>query len=107
MVYVNEIARQAMMAELKPNFPLGSIIVREKFQTEKSTTPALLSVMIKRAKGFSSGDNDWEFIVADGAEGKLQLREKTINCMSCHSSRIESDYVFRDSLSRDVRLKLH
>ena len=107
MVYVNELARQPMLTERKPSFPQGSIIVREKLETETSTTPALLSVMIKREKGFSLGDNDWEFIVADGAEGKLQLRERTINCMRCHSSQIESDYVYRYSLSRDDRLKLH
>lgn len=103
VVYVNELARQAMLNEKKPAFPVGSIIVREKLETDTSTKPQLLSVMIKRAKGFNKDAGDWEYIVADSSKGKTQVLEKKINCLSCHSSQAESDYVYRKYLPENVR----
>ncbi|MBC7911916.1 MAG: cytochrome P460 family protein [Pyrinomonadaceae bacterium] len=105
VVYVNELARQAMLNEKKPAFPVGSIIVREKLETEASTTPQRLSVMIKRAKGFNKNEGDWEYIVADSSKDKTQALEKKINCLSCHGKQAESDYVFRSYLAEDVLSK--
>jgi hypothetical protein len=102
VVYVNQIARKPMLTEKKPSFPQGSIIVREKLETETSATPALLSVMIKREKGFSPGNGDWEYIVADEADGKLQMLERKIDCTGCHSSQIEHDYVFRTYMPEPI-----
>jgi len=106
VVYVNDIARQAMLTRQRPSFPVGSVIVREKLRTETSTTPSLLSVMIKREKGFSPGSGDWEFIVSDLAEGQLQQRQLKIDCMSCHGKQNEDDYVFRTYLPDEARQKL-
>ncbi len=105
VVYVNDLARQAMLNEKKPVFPVGSIIVREKLETETSTKPQLLSVMIKRAKGFNKDAGDWEYFVADSSKDKTQVLEKKINCLSCHRSQAESDYVYRQYLTEEIRSK--
>lgn len=104
VVYVNELAREAMMGAREPRFPVGSIIVREKLSTPESTEPQLLSIMIKREKGYDRAGGDWEFIVADNPEGKLRRLEKKINCLSCHGAQSGNDYVFRTYLPEKFRV---
>lgn len=104
VVYVNETAQQAMLQQKKPNFLVGSIIVRERPSSPDSTTPQLVSAMVKRQKGFNSSSGDWEFLVAESSAGKTQMQEKKVNCLSCHENQRESDFVFRTYLPEAVRL---
>jgi hypothetical protein len=92
-----------MVQATNPKFPIGSIIVREKLPTEDSAAPELLSVMIKRKKGFNQGEGDWEFIVLDNKSGKARMLKKSVDCLSCHGKQRESDFVFRTYLTEDAR----
>ena len=38
-VYVNDIGRQAMLEQVKPRFPIGSVIVKEKLPDKASQAP--------------------------------------------------------------------
>ena len=105
-VYVNESGRRAMMEQASPKFPEGSVIVKEKLSEPSSQTPELLTVMIKREKGFNPESGDWEYAVFDGTATKLESRGKLGNCQSCHLSFPHSDYVFRTYLPDDIRNKL-
>lgn len=105
-VYVNEIGRQAMMSEIKPAFPEGSIIVKEKLLAADSASPELLTVMVKREKGFNQESGDWEYMVVDGEQTKIEGRGKLANCQSCHALQSKTDYVFRSYLPEDVRQSL-
>lgn len=114
VVYVNTIARQAMMLEKEPRFPIGSIIVREKLASATATEPQLLSIMLKREKGFNPAGGDWEFVVAKPSEAQLQKLEperqlqkleRAVNCLSCHGQQQAADFVFRTYLPEDVRAK--
>jgi cytochrome P460 len=104
-VYVNEVGRPAMMEQAKPSFPEGSVIVKEKLTDKSSQTPELLTVMIKRAKGFNNESGDWEYMVVDGTGTKIEAQGKLENCQGCHQAKPNSDYVFRTYLPYDVRLK--
>lgn len=106
-----------MMTAKKPSFPVGTIIVREKIaakiyfdeikKTDKDERkPELLAVMVKREKGFNPQNKDWEFLVIDGAATKIQQREKTGSCQTCHAQQKADDFVFRTYLSDDVKNKL-
>ena len=95
-----------MMSQMKPNFPEGSIIVKEKLLTRDSTSPELLTVMVKREKGFNQESGDWEYMVVDGEQTKVEGRGKLANCQSCHVLQSETDYVFRSYLPEDVRQSL-
>ena len=64
------------IAKDKPVFPAGSMIVREKLLKAEDTTPELVTVMLKREKGFSRKTSDWEYFVIDGALSKVKLSEK-------------------------------
>jgi hypothetical protein len=105
-VYVNAIGQDAMMLNAKPRFPIGSIIVKEKVLNKIGDKVELLTAMVKRESGFNSGSGDWEYLVLDGTGANVEARGKLANCQSCHSTRKETDYVFRSYLANEVRAKL-
>lgn len=105
-VYVNDVGRKAMMEQAKPAFPIGSIIVKEKLPDKTSQSPELLTVMIKKEKGFNPQSGDWEYLVVDGSGQSVQERGKLETCQSCHLSTPQTDYIFRSYLPYAVRDKL-
>lgn len=94
VVYVNSLAREAVSAEPSIQFPRGSIIVREKLFQADDKQPLHLTVMIKRARGFNSAANDWEFLAVDGAMTKILERQKKGSCLECHASQRARDFVY-------------
>jgi hypothetical protein len=76
VIYVNDAARQALVDEKK------------------------------HERGFNPKANDWEFLVIDGDASRIQRREKTGDCLACHSQQKNTDFVFRSYLPEDVRRKL-
>lgn len=94
VVYANSLARQLMKAEAPLQFPRGSIIVREKLSKAEDSQPELLTVMIKRERGFNRAANDWEFLLVDGAATKVLERQKKGSCLDCHVSQKQRDFVY-------------
>lgn len=94
VVYVNNLARYAIRAEAPVQFPRGSIIVREKLGKADDAQPQLLTVMIKRARGFNPKGNDWEFLAVDGDMTKILERQKKGSCLDCHASQRQRDFVY-------------
>jgi hypothetical protein len=96
-VYANETAMPAM---IKGNirFGPGSIIVREKLWRVDSTSPALVTAMFKRERGFSPETHDWEFFVIDRGLMRIKDRDTVGNCASCHITAKETDWVFKTYL---------
>jgi hypothetical protein len=105
-VYVNDIGRAAMLEQKSPAFPEGSIIVKEKLSEKSSQAPELMTVMIKRGKGFNPASGDWEYMVVDGTGTQVMARGKLDNCQSCHRGKPGTDYVFRNYLPDEVTSKL-
>lgn len=104
-VYVNELGRQAMMTERNPKFAVGSVIVKEKLLPDKRDAPELLTVMLKRERGYNPASGDWEYMVVDGTGTKIEARGKLENCQACHISRKDSGFVYRIYAPDDVRSK--
>jgi hypothetical protein len=96
-VYVNDTGSKAMYAK-KPEFPMGSVIVKEKLASKDSESPELLTVMIKHEPGYNAANGDWEYMVTDGAGKEVQARGKLENCQACHTMVKNSDYVYRSYL---------
>lgn len=99
-VYVNVVGQKAMLARKNPNFPEGSVIVKEKLPSQDSRTPELLTVMIKQKKGFNPASGDWEYMVVDGTGTKVAGRGNLQNCQACHLANQKTDYVFRTYLPK-------
>ena len=105
-VYVNELGRKAMLEQLRPVFAEGSVIVKEKLSEKTSQTPELMTVMIKRGKGFNPASGDWEYMVVDGTGTRVLNQGKLEDCQACHLSNAGTDYVFRTYLSNEALSKL-
>jgi len=97
VVYANALANAEILSNA-PNFPIGSMIVREKNSTETSFVPQTVIAMVKREKGFSAATGDWEFFVLNGSDLKLQRRETVGNCAACHIQAKNTDWVFQGRL---------
>jgi hypothetical protein len=102
-VFVNDVGRGAMLTERVPQFPRGSVVVKEKLPNRISTSPELLTVMIKRETGFNPESGDWEYLVFDGAGTKIAERGRLQSCQSCHLSYKDTDFVTRLYLPDRVR----
>lgn len=105
-VYVNDIGRPAMQEQLKPVFPEGSIVVKEKLTAKESSTPELLTVMRKRERGYDPEHGDWEYLVFDGDGKTMKESGKLQKCQECHAREKATDYVSRDYMPVDIWKKL-
>ncbi len=99
-IFVNDFAKEALFHQKHPNFPVGSVIVKEKLTDSRSNLPVLLTVMTKRETGFNPDSGDWEYLVYDGDGKKIQLQGKLQVCQSCHAKWKKQDFVSRDYLPR-------
>jgi hypothetical protein len=95
MVRVNPIGRKALMGRGKPAFPVGSVIVKEKLLSKAANSPELLTVMVKREKGYHPSGGDWEYLALNGAGTRVDGRGRLESCRSCHVMNRNSDFVFR------------
>jgi len=105
-VYVNEVGEEAMMTRKNPSFPVGTVIVKEKLVTPESTASELLTVMIKREKGFNPEVGDWEFMTLNGSAAEVTSIGKLENCQACHVNFDKSDFIARTYLPKDIEQKL-
>lgn len=94
-VFVNEKGLAAMFKAKNPQFPEGSVIVKEKLPTANSTKPEILTVMIKQRAGYDPKKGDWEYLVTDGSGKKVYQRGQLPKCQSCHVAQSKNDYLFR------------
>ena len=99
-VYVNQQGEDAMMNQAVPNFPVGSVIVKEKRgEQNPNAKPELLTVMTKMPPGYDPKHGDWQYMgVAGNAARTIQARGRLANCQSCHDKRAGTGYVYRSYL---------
>lgn len=105
-VFVNDAGRRAMLEELRPRFPAGSLVVKEKLTARDSSEPELLTAMYKREAGYDPEGGDWEYMVLDGRGREVRARGRLESCRACHQAVADTDFVSRNYLPRDLRLKL-
>src|ERR1044071_3681790 len=105
-VFVNDAGRRAILEELRPRFPVGSLIVKEKLPARDAKEPELLTAMLKREAGFDPEGGDWEYLVLDGRGEEVRARGKLESCRACHQAVADTDFVSRNYLPPDLRRKL-
>lgn len=105
-VYVNDAGRRAMLEEREPRFPVGSLVVKEKLPARDASEPELLTAMLKREAGFDPEGGDWEYLVLDGRGTEVKARGRLESCRACHQAVAGTDFVSRNYLPRDLRLRL-
>lgn len=105
-VYVNDIGLATMLQQKNPKFAEGSVIVKEKLPTQQSQSPELLTIMIKRTKGYNPENGDWEYMVTNGSGTEVEGRGSLAQCQACHFNRPQTDYIFRTYLTNAQRENL-
>src|SRR6266850_3196408 len=100
-VFVNPTGRKTMQKKVAGPFPVGSMIVKQKFR-DQNKSPELLTMMIKREPGFDPKFGDWEYLVASGDGKNIFGRGKLEQCQGCHISMAKQDYVYRTYYSTSL-----
>lgn len=105
-VYINSPGKDEMLTKKSPKFPVGTVIVKEKLSSPDSTAPELLTVIIKREKGFNAEVGDWEFLTLNGDATEVTAKGKLESCQTCHINYDKNDYISRIYLSDEQQKKL-
>jgi hypothetical protein len=106
-VYVNDVGLPAMMEAKSPQFPAGTIIVKEKLPNKTSNTPEFFTVMVKRETGYDLGNGDWQYLIMESDMAKLEKPSEVENCQACHANWAKaSDFVSRIYLSPEQKSRL-
>jgi hypothetical protein len=105
-IYVNSLGKDEMLTKKNPVFAVGTVIVKEKLPTRDSLSPELLTVMIKREKGFNPEVGDWEFATVNGDVTEVTSQGKLENCQACHIGYKQNDFITRVYLTETIRQKL-
>jgi hypothetical protein len=105
-IWVNPRGKAAFLSAKPVQFPVGSIVLKEKFQVEgtkkdawsqhrlaKDARPVLLTAMLKREPGYDPANGDWEYVVLNG-DASSQSTEGLENCAKCHADMKAKDFVF-------------
>jgi len=89
-------AQATKFAKAPPPPERYAALVTDHFDpySEKAAEVLLYTVMVKRQPGYNPKVGDWEFAVVS-RDGKTEASGKLPNCMSCHMTRPDSDFVFR------------
>jgi len=93
-VYVTSPAREAMK-QPSAVFPLGTVILKQKFPKPDSENAQLFTGMLKRETGFNPGCGDWEFFTLTGDGRKVTSRGRIESCMDCHKEFSKTGFVSR------------
>jgi len=100
-IYVNDIAKETYVKQ-KKEFPIGSIIIKPLYPTEKREELARLTIMMKMDRGYDSENGDWWYGVYDelGVDGWYQGKIKS--CIKCHKMVKHTDYLFTQSVMEQI-----
>lgn len=98
-VYVTTLGHEQMISG-KGSYPVGTVIVKQKFKSSSTRSLTLHTVMRKRSPGFDSANGDWEYSVVDGAGRKVLAVGRIASCIACHSQYAKTDYVTRKYLMK-------
>jgi hypothetical protein len=72
-------------------FPVGSLLVKEKFDTRQDATPSVITVMEKVAD--RAVIDDWKFYMIRISDRTIVRDGFKVSCRECHSHYSKSDFV--------------
>ncbi|CAN5866795.1 hypothetical protein BH11VER1_BH11VER1_27090 [soil metagenome] len=91
-LYVNPTAIEARKKDSAARiYPIGSVLVKEKFATKEASEPDIITVMEKVS--MLGGINDWKFTMIRLADRSIVRDGFKVSCVDCHSRFKESDFV--------------
>ena len=101
-VYVNPESFASFMND-DTKFPVGTMILKEKFPNMDAKVPELYTGMLKREQGYNPKAGDWEFFVLTGDRNAVTARGRIDSCMDCHQQYAKSDFVTKQYRSAQLK----
>ena len=96
-VFVNEAGLDTMRTG-QGQYPVGTVIVKQKFADDQGTETELFTVMRKMADGYDSENGNWEYSTVDRSAKNVLSRGRLESCINCHNAYEKTDYVTREYL---------
>ncbi|MFM7517437.1 MAG: cytochrome P460 family protein [Pirellula sp.] len=81
------------------DYPVGTIIVKWKYDKKEGGSPELATIMRKMPPGYAEQHGDWEFAVVNSDASQVLARGRIDSCMNCHDNYKATDYVTREYLN--------
>jgi uncharacterized membrane protein len=72
-------------------YPVGALLVKEKFEKRDDATPAIITVMEKVAD--AGKVSDWQFYMIRLADRSIVREGFEVSCTDCHSCYPKNDFV--------------
>jgi hypothetical protein len=94
-VFANSVGEPRILAKRVTAYPVGTVLVKEKFADKRCETPEMATVMIKRARGYNPAGGDWEYAVVNDLGEMIMECGRLSKCQGCHVARKGQDFVFR------------
>ena len=101
-VYVNDAGLETMKSG-KGVYPVGSVIVKQKYSDEKATETELFTIMRKMKQGYDTAHGDWEYSIVERTGMKELVSGRMEACIKCHTPYAKTDYVTRVYLAKDSK----
>lgn len=98
-VYISTNGMDAMLTR-GGIFPVGAVVLKEKFSDAAGTKTELFTGMIKRKPGYNPECGDWEFFTLPNDASRISERGKIQDCMECHEEYEKSDFVTKSYPNR-------
>lgn len=93
-VFINDVGLPTMKTG-KGEYPVGTVIVKQKFKDPAGKRTELFTLMRKREDGYDPDHGNWEYSTVDQTATGILSLGRTESCIDCHSDYAETDYVTR------------
>ncbi|HEY1110567.1 MAG TPA: hypothetical protein VGE76_18090 [Opitutaceae bacterium] len=90
-LYATKAVIDTRATSASPRYPVGALLVKEKFDTREAASPSIITVMEKVADAGSV--DDWRFTMVRIADRSIVKDGFRVSCASCHERYKRFDYV--------------
>jgi hypothetical protein len=59
------------------------IVIKEKLAQKQSQTPEFYTIMVKRESGYDSSSGDWQYLIINAAQTRIEKPSDIESCQSC------------------------
>jgi hypothetical protein len=93
-VFVNDAGLPALESG-KGTYPVGALIVKQKYADAEGKKTELYTLMQKREPGYDPEHGDWEYAIVNQTAKQVLARGRLESCIACHKAHDKTDYVTR------------
>ncbi len=83
-VFANEHARKTILSGVG-EYPIGSVLVKQKFHTRLAKSTVLFTIMRKMKSGYDNENGNWEYSVVNSTGQQLLSSGRQNSCIGCHT----------------------